>query len=203
MNQKLKDIVSKSCQLFARYGIKSVSMDDIAKGCGISKKTLYEYIKDKRDLVKKVLSEEFADNSSLPHNIDFTNKNAVESLFEVYKNAIAFFKEFNLSMEFDLQKYYPELYEKTKLKRREKLYSKMIQNLEQGRAEGFFREDFNIDIISKLHVLKIESLLKTDIFDKDDYSNAEIFRELFLYHFHAISTPKGMKELEIKLTELE
>jgi len=202
MNEKLQDIVDKSCKLFTKFGIKSISMDDVAKGCGISKKTLYEYIKDKRQLVELVLKNEFSQGSQAPHAVNLENLNAIDALFKVYQSAIEFFKDFNLSMEYDLEKYYPDLHVETKAKRRKRLYEKIYFNIEQGQEEGAYRKDFNIDIIVKLHVLKIETLLVTDIFDEDDYSTIEIFKELFLYHFYAIATDKGRSALEKKLIEL-
>lgn len=202
MNEKLQDIVGKSCKLFTKFGIKSISMDDIAKGCGISKKTLYEYIKDKRELVELVLQNEFSHSSHAPHAVDMKNLNAVDALFKVYQSAIEFFKDFNLSMEYDLEKYYPDLYILAKAKRRKRLYQKLLFNIEQGQKEGAYRSDFNTDIIIKLHILKIETLLMTDIFDDGDYSSVEIFKELFLYHFYAIATEKGRIALEKKLNEI-
>ncbi len=202
MNEKLQDIVDKSCKLFTKFGIKSISMDDIAKGCGISKKTLYEYIKDKRELVEYVLQGEFSHSSHAPHAVGMENLNAVDALFKVYQSAIEFFKDFNLSMEYDLEKYYPDLYIQAKAKRRKRLYQKLLLNIEQGQKEGAYRSNFNIDIIVKLHVLKIETLLMTDIFDDDDYSSVEIFKELFLYHFYAIATEEGRIALEKKINEI-
>ena len=201
MNKRLNDIVSKTCKLFQKFGIKSVSMDDIAQACGISKKTLYENIKDKRELVEKVIDFEFHKDSHMPHSIDISKFKAVDSLFMVYKSAIVFFKDFNMSMEYDLKKYYSDLHEKVSKRRRKHIYEKMILNMEQGRKEGSFRDDFNIDIIARLHILKIEGLLQSDIFDDTDYSIVEIFKELFTHHFMAIATEKGKKEFNIKLAE--
>jgi AcrR family transcriptional regulator len=202
MNQKAEDIILKACKMFTKFGIKSVSMDDIAKGCGISKKTLYELVSDKRDLVKKVIEQEFNEKSQAPHAIDISKVNAIEALFMVYKGAVEFFKEYNLSMEYDLKKYYPDLYAFSQERRRKHLYQKLWQNMTEGKKEGFYRDDFNIDIITKLHIIKIESILVTDIFDDDDYTIVEIFKELFLYHFNAIATEKGRIAIEKKLKEL-
>jgi len=202
MDEKLKDIVTKTCKLFQKFGIKSVSMDDIARECGISKKTLYESVKDKRELVEYVLSLEFAKEGNAPHNVNFDGKNAIDVLFVVYQGAIHFFKDFNMSMEYDLQKYYPDLYIITTKKRRERIYRKMLVNMTQGIKEGYFRDDFNIDIIAKLHVMKIEALLQTNIFEDTDYSIIEIFKELFTHHFMAIATEKGEKAFYKKLSEI-
>jgi AcrR family transcriptional regulator len=208
MEGKLKEIIIKSRKLFTKFGIKSVSMDDIAKGCGMSKKTLYEHVTDKRDLVTKVLEQEFQEESYAPHAvnphaINIEQLSAIDALFAVYKSAVVFYKDFNISMEYDLIKYYPDLFETVKMKRRKRLYEKFSINMLQGRKEKMFREDFNIDIIAKLHILKIESLLNTDIFEEDDYSVVEIFKELFLYHFSAIATDKGRDALYIKIKEME
>lgn len=202
MENKLKEIISKTCKLFQKYGIKSVSMDDIARECGISKKTLYESVKDKRELVEKVIDFEFNKESHAPHAIDFADMNAVDILFKVYKGAIDFFKDFNMSMEYDLKKYYFDLYEKNNKRRREHIYAKMVMNMEQGRKEGSFRDDFNIDIIARLHILKIEGLMQSDIFEDTDYTIMDIFKELFTHHFMAIATEKGVIDFNKKLAEI-
>jgi len=202
MADKIKDIINKTCKLFQKFGIKSVSMDYIARQCGISKKTLYESVKDKHDLVKKVIDFEFDKESNSPHNIEFNDKNSIEILFIVYQNAIEFFKDFNMSMEYDLKKYYPNLYSTSRIRRREHMYKKMMFNMTKGIEEGYYRDDFNTDIVARLHVMKIEALLQTDIFDKTDYSIIEIFKELFTHHFMAIATPKGVEAFNKKLKEI-
>jgi len=178
-------------------------MDDIAKSCGMSKKTLYEQVVDKNDLVEQVVFAEFEDGKTGPHGADIKNKNAIETLFLVYKGAMEFFKDYNFSMEFDLKKYYPGLYKKARKERRKRFYDKMHENMTKGRIEGFFREDFNIDIVAKIHIIKIETLLETDIFEKDEYSTIDIFKEIFLYHVHGIATPKGLEELQFRIKEYE
>lgn len=201
MNTKQQEIIKRAYSLFQKMGIKSVSMDDIAKDSGISKKTLYEQVGNKEKLVALII--DFKTQENLPHNIDFSQINAIDVLFFAYKNAIQFFKDFNFSMEHDLQKYYPKIYEKCSKRRRIMIYEKMVANMEMGRKEGSFRDDFNIDIIAKLHVMKIEAILQTDIFQKDNYSIVEIFKELFTHHFMGIATPQGIKVFKHKLKELD
>ncbi len=204
MFKKLEEIVQQTCHLFKKYGIKSVSMDDIARECGISKKTLYEHIKDKNDLVIKVLEFAESKDGSSKHSLDFDKSlNAVDSMYMVYKGALSFFEDFNLSMEYDLKKYYPKLYKKNLMKRRERLYEKMIQNMNQGIKEGFYRADLNPDIIAKLHILKIESLLQTDIFENDNYSVMQLFKEMFIYHFMGIATALGIEEFNTKIKDIK
>jgi AcrR family transcriptional regulator len=203
MDEKQKDLILKSCKLFQKYGIKSVSMDDIARECGISKKTLYEMVSDKTDIVRQVLDFEFDKDNKVPHNFNFgSNLNAVESMFYVYQSASEFFTDFNFSMEYDLKKYYPSLYEVNLKRRREHLYGILIKNMKQGIDEGFFRGNLNMDIIAKIHILKIEGIMQTDIFEDANYTIVDIFKELFIYHYMAIATPKGVEEFNKKVEEL-
>lgn len=202
MSERLSHIVSNSCHLFKKFGIKSVSMDDIAQNCGISKKTLYELVDDKKDLIVKVLDKGF----HKPHkqqNINFEGLNAIEVLFKVYEISLEFFKDFNLSMEFDLKKYYPDLYSKAKENRRSHLYNNVLSNIKQGQKEGLYRTNFNAEMVTSFHVHKIESIYKKELFEDDNYTAIEIFKELFSYHFYSLANEKGRVLLEEKIKTLE
>lgn len=201
MTKKQKDIIKKAFELFRKSGIKSISMDDIAQTCGISKKTLYEQVGNKESLINLVI--DYKEHEDLPHNLDFSQSNAIDVLFSAYQNAIEFFKNFNFSMEHDLKKYYPSIYEKCIEHRHSMIYKKMLANMKMGQKEGTFRKNFNTDIIAKLHVMKIDAILQTDIFKNDNYSYVEIFKEMFLHHLMGIATPKGVALLQQKLKELE
>ena len=58
MNEELKNIMLKVRDLYRKYGIKSITMDDVARELGISKKTLYHFVTDKDDLVGKFIDNE-------------------------------------------------------------------------------------------------------------------------------------------------
>ncbi len=203
MDEKLNEIVTKVCELYFKFGIKSVTMDDVAKSIGISKKTLYLYVSDKNDLVEKVIRHSMSRKEI--HGVDTLEDkpiNAIEKMVEVYKSSLEIIKKINPSVEFDLEKYYPSLYQEFKLKRRENIYKAIAGNLEQGIEEGFFYDDYNIDIVSKLHVSRIESLMETDIFEKDEYSLSEIFKQMFYYHLRAISKDRAIKYFEERVEAL-
>ncbi|MEO6358138.1 MAG: TetR/AcrR family transcriptional regulator, partial [Ferruginibacter sp.] len=58
-------IQQKAHGLFMQFGLRSVSMDDIANSLGISKKTIYLYFADKDELVDAVVESEFQKNESI------------------------------------------------------------------------------------------------------------------------------------------
>src|ERR1035437_2884162 len=110
MNEELKNLLSKVRCLYMKYGIKSVTMDDVARELGISKKTLYQYVNDKNELVQKVVEMELDDKAEGFSKMNCSGLNAIEELFEVHKMIRQMLKDYNPSTEYDLRKYYPELF---------------------------------------------------------------------------------------------
>src|SRR5512138_1467464 len=157
MDQKPETILLQVSRLYRRYGIKSVTMDDVAKHLGISKKTLYGFFRDKEDLVKKVLMLEYQRQSELYVNLEVRGLNAIEELFEAYKILKELFRDYHPSMEYDLRKYYPDLYFRIREIRRKRIYESAYRNMNKGKKEGLYRPDLNSRIIAKLHVLRVET----------------------------------------------
>ena len=107
MNLELNNLLEKVSSLYNRYGIRSITMDDVSRELGISKKTLYKFVSDKSDLVEKVMLFELS--YKRPNPGDLKKRNAIEDLFWVNKMINQTIKDTNPSKEFDLQKYYPAI----------------------------------------------------------------------------------------------
>ncbi|HEX8546805.1 MAG TPA: TetR/AcrR family transcriptional regulator, partial [Cytophagaceae bacterium] len=148
-------IIQKSHELFLRYGIKSITMDDIAKPMGISKKTIYQFFEDKNELVHSVVKQilEIQKNS-----LDAIQKNAHDPIAEVLKLS-EFVKEtmenMGMSVMFELQKYHPKsfnIFEDFK----ENCVSDLItKNLKKGKEMGLYRSDIDVNIMAKLRLQEI------------------------------------------------
>lgn len=194
MEDQIQEITEKAAKLFHRYGIKSVSMDDVARELSISKKTLYKLFKDKTNLVSKVLSCPAHD---IPEkDLIKGSLNSVEKHIVVYQKVVSFLTHLNPTFEYDLKKYYPKLHQEVLQKRRANIYENMYRDLKQGVEEGFFRPDMDIDIINRMNIIRIEGFQTMDINEKYNRSLLEVVKEHFSYHFHAIATAKGLKEFE-------
>jgi AcrR family transcriptional regulator len=191
MNPKAQYILEQVGRLYHRYGIKSVTMDDVAKQLGISKKTVYEFFKDKEDLLKQVLLFEHEHHCGFLNAIEDKNLNAVEELFEVYKMINTMFRDFNPSMEYDIRKYYPNLFLKVREIRRKRMYESVYSNMNKGKREGLYRKELNSKIISKLHVFHSENFFDTDMFTQEELSSFKMFHEIFVYHIHGILSHEG------------
>jgi hypothetical protein len=196
MNLKALNILKQVRRLYQRYGIKSVTMDDVAKHLGISKKTLYEHFNDKEDLVQNVFKLEHDHWVSFLGSIEGRKLNAIEELFEVYKMINAMFREFNPSMEYDLRKYYPDLFIQVKEVRRKRMFESVFDNLNKGKKEGLYRKELNSKIIAKLHVFRTESFFDSDMFTLEELTSFKMFHEVFVYHLQGILNSDGRSFFE-------
>ena len=206
MNEEFEKILKKVSVLYRKYGIKSVTMDDVARELGISKKTLYQYVSDKTELVEKVVEHTRHCNFSSMKDINAINGNAIEQLIEVSQMVNSLMKNHSPSYEYDLKKYYPEIFKNLMSARREVMYESMLANIRQGKKEGVYRENLDEEIISKLHLLRMENLQSSEIFNEEERHTPKFFRELFIYHIHGLATLKGLEILNKnmnKLLELE
>lgn len=191
MDDKKEKIVKKARDMFMKYGLRSVSMDDISKELNISKKTIYEIFKDKAGLIKSIIVTEIKSSMSETEKIFRPEINAIERMFEINQLIIAIRKGMPQNISFELQKYYPEILEELKLKTENNMLKTIKENLKQGQKEGLIRKNINLDIIAALQVKR--SGMIDGIAEMLNLNYEEILNEIFDYHIRAISTEKGLK----------
>ncbi|MBK7627347.1 MAG: TetR/AcrR family transcriptional regulator [Bacteroidales bacterium] len=185
------------------YGIKSITMDDVSRELGVSKKTLYQFVTDKDDLVGKFIDNEIAIRQEEICKCFRTGLNAIEELFEISIFMNKIMRNQNPATEYDLKKYYPEHYQKIVKARREGIYSYILTNLKNGKKEGLYRDDLNNEIIARLYLSRAESIHTNDLFTIEEFTSHELFIELIKYHVRGIATQKGIDVLEQKINEVE
>jgi TetR/AcrR family transcriptional regulator, cholesterol catabolism regulator len=199
MNEETKHILEKVGLLYQRFGIRSVTMDDVAGELGISKKTLYQHFADKEELVTKVTDYMINIRHNCLNEIHNKGLNAIDELFEVAEHVSQMLKDHNPATEYDLKKYYPEEYQKIRIIKREMMHESVLNNLRKGMEEGIYRKEMKPEVIAKLHVARVEGMMESDLFSTEDYHNREQFREIMIYHIRGIANEKGIKILEEKL----
>jgi AcrR family transcriptional regulator len=192
-------IIEKSLELFQKYGIKSVTMDDLSMELGMSKKTLYQYFNDKNDLVKKVITYEFEKKLSVFNSIMNGPGNAIDHLVAANNFILGEQKSHRPSLIFDLQKYFTETHNEIHIAKRNHLFNAIKSNLIKGIDEGIYRADLDAEIIAKLHVFRVESILTNDIFTMEELTSLKFANEIFNYHLRGIVNEKGLKILKENL----
>ncbi|MDP4210635.1 MAG: TetR/AcrR family transcriptional regulator [Bacteroidota bacterium] len=203
MNEELKNILNKVRCLYLKYGIKSVTMDDVARELGMSKKTLYQYVKDKNELVSLVMDLEIESHQCFSEKIHAMNLSAIDEVLEIHKQVNRMIKERNPSQEYDLRKYYPEQYQKIMQVSRERIYNNIRDNIRKGKEEGVYRAEVNEEIIAKVQLMRLENSVFNEAFTVEEMTSPKFFLEIFVYHIRGIANEKGIKELESKLKLLE
>ncbi len=201
MNEKLTLILQTSAKLFKKYGIRSISMDDIAKEMGMSKKTLYQYVENKPDLIEKLLSHHVDDSQACIVE-DGEGLNAIDILLRVSMKVSEEMKDFNPVVAFDLEKFYPALYRSFVSAKREHVYKHIKENLDQGIKEGIYRSDIDADLVAKLYVQKLRDVHDPEFLSSVEFSQEKVFQVMFENHIGGISNAEGIAYYERKMNEL-
>lgn len=193
-NLLLSQIVSTASTTFNRYGIKSVSMDYIASQLGISKKTLYEHVSSKEDLIKQILTAKLQQLHSITEQASRSFPDAIADAVQVFKQVSMALKDVNPAMLFDLQKYYPAVFKLYVSFRDEQVTGHLLKNIERGIAQGLYRDDMNVMLIGKVYLHMLEFITDPDL-EHVEHSFEERYKQAFLYHMRGICTQKGLQLL--------
>lgn len=201
--EKRQEIIRKVMALYLQYGIRSVTMDDVVREAGISKKTLYQYFTNKSELVTAVID---CDSNLKTKEYDEAIEgvsNAIEKMLRFYDFQMKLIKEYNPSMIYDLKKYYPEVHRSFVGKKREMIYENVLNNLNQGKSEGLYRKELNQEVIALLNLMRVEAFVNSTIFRLEELLTKEFFTEMFTYHMYGIVSEKGRKILEQNIDKLK
>lgn len=175
-------------------------MDDIARELSISKKTLYLHFADKDDLVKKIVESYLNTQECEIAGLCTTDMNAIDILLVISKYLTAQMSKINLSVNYDLQKYYPESWKAIENYRETHMLEHIMQNIVNGIRQGLYRDDFNIDIIAKSYILRFNPDDNIqDWIKNSSLTFEEVFQTLFIYHIRGIANKKGLEYLEQKI----
>lgn len=186
-------ILAGAEELFMRYGIKSMTMDDIAKHLTVSKKTIYQHFKDKNDLVENVMENHMHHEQCHIAEIRNESSNAIEELFKISKFIKTMMMDMNPSIFLDLQKYHPDAWKYFQVHKHDCITSNILENLNWGVSEGYFREDINCEILALLRVEQIEFGFNPLIFSGNKFSILEVQMELLNHFIFGVVTPKGLE----------
>jgi AcrR family transcriptional regulator len=187
-------LISVALELFLTYGTKRVSMDDICKSLGISKKTIYNFVSNKEELVQFVIEDYLSRDRETINKISASSENAVLEIINITEHSLNFIKKIGTSIIFDLKKYHPEIWDSTGSSHFSFIEEKIHQNLLRGQSEQLYRVEFNPQVIAKLYVYMSNSVVDEVNFPEDQFNRITLFREMIMYHLYAVVTNRG-KEL--------
>lgn len=189
-------ILEKAHELFNRYGLRSVSMDDIAAQVGMSKKTLYQYFTDKDELVDAVFVSVMEGNKTNCCTAQITSDNALHEVFLSFDRVQEMFTNMNPSILFDMEKYHSGTFRKFKEFQNAFMYSMIKTNIERGIKEELYRDDFDIDILTRYRIYSIMLAFNPDVFPSNRTQLVHIEQQLLHLFLNGLATPKGQKLIQ-------
>ena len=188
-------IIQGGEELFLKAGIKSVTMDDIARHLGMSKKTIYQFFKDKNELVIALVKKKLKDDEDHMSAIISRSANVIEEMINMMKCSEDIFSRINPIVIHDMQKYHPDAWRQFQDFKSGVLISTLEQLLSKGISQGYIRPEIDVKIIARMRVYQVELGFNTTIFPVAEFSTWKIQFQ-FLEHFtYGICTLKGYKLL--------
>jgi len=197
--ERFDQIIEGALKLFMRDGVKSVNMDDVSTFLGISKKTLYQHVDNKGDLLEKAFRLYQNRILDIINTIQKKNENPIDELFDIDEQVCHILKNRPPMLINNLEKYHPSVWEILEVVRKEHIFSCVTQNIERGKSHGLYRKTVNSDIIAKLMMNTIEALVDDELFPLTQYNFKSLLKENRIYHIRGIATSKGINYLEEKL----
>lgn len=197
--EKASLFIVNSTELFMRYGIKSLTMDDIARHLGMSKKTIYQFVKDKKDLVNKCVSLAIEDEQCILCDTKEQKGNAIDILLDINERVSIKLQNVQPSVMYDIERYYPEAWKIMQNHKKEFIFNMLKENLELGMKEGLYRSNLIPDIIAGNYVVLINQLFDSEYFNSSSYDFKTLHREIARYHIRGIANEQGRLYLKKKL----
>jgi TetR/AcrR family transcriptional regulator, cholesterol catabolism regulator len=196
-DQEVKDkILAGAEALFMKYGIRSVSMDDIARQLSVSKKTLYQHFADKDELVTIMSQGHMKREVKEYEEITNASENSIDELNKISLQIKCDMEDMNPSLLYDLQKFHPKAWALWLDHKNDFIKSSIVRNLKQGIIEGYFRPEINPEVMGISRLILIEAAFDGNLFPKEKFNLVELQSQFFDHFVYGLCTDKGRKLYE-------
>jgi AcrR family transcriptional regulator len=183
----------KADELFKRYGIRSITMDEIANQLGISKKTIYQSFADKDELVDEVIADILQYNKERCNDDRFKASNAIQEVFLAMEMMDEMFENMNPVILYDLERNHPQTFKKFQHHKHSFLFMVIKENIERGKKEELYREDINSDVVARIRLETMLFPFNQEIFPKTKFSLIDLEQQMIEYYLFGIASLKGYK----------
>lgn len=201
-NEKLQeDLLKAAHKLYMGVGIKSVSMDDIAREMGVSKKTIYQVVENKEQLIDMVMQQDACEDRKVLTRNRSDSKDAIDEFLRNSRFFIRQMRQISPTTFRDLQKYYPAIWKEQMETHHAEFRQSIADNMERGLEEGLYREDIDSEIIATLYSGMMMMVIDRIQFPAQDRLISDIISQLTRYHFRGITNQFGQERLDSYLKQ--
>lgn len=191
-----ENIIGTAEELFLKYGFRRVTMDDIAREMAISKKTIYQYFKDKNEIVCFVTENYLKKENAVIEGLEAESENVIEYLVKLSKQLRKHISTIHPAAMDDLKKYFPQGWKIFIQYKRECFLTSMIKILKKGMEEGYFRKDMNPEVLAIMRMEQIPLSFDQNLFPRTRFEFADVQMELLRHFMAGILTQKGRELLK-------
>jgi len=174
-------------------------MDDISRLLGISKKTIYNFITNKKDLVTGVVQAFIEEEIEATQEILKNSENAIDEITSIARFVLKSLRSMKPTMAYDLQKYHPKAWELVENRHLKYIKEVIEKNVIRGKKEGLYREDLDPTLISKIYVGLSRLVVNEEVFPSHEFDKSYIYENFLMYHLNGIMNSKGRKEFAKQL----
>ncbi|MFZ9694535.1 MAG: TetR/AcrR family transcriptional regulator [Chitinophagaceae bacterium] len=196
-------ILNKAEEVFLRYGIRSVSMDDLATQLGMSKKTLYQAFTEKDELILEIVKIYTERSRKDCESVRAISKDAIHENLLTMQRVMEDLSNMNPVVLYDLQKFHHKAYEAFLDYKNNYLLQFIQENLERGIQEKLFRDDFDKEIISRYRLESMMIPFNIGLFPPSQFNfvkTHQLITENFIY---GLVTKEGFQLLEHYKQEIQ
>ena len=186
-------ILKVSLELFFKYGIKRVTLDDIAKELGMSKKTIYQFYKEKDDLVNQLCVVEMQKQECIFKNIEEQSQDPIHEIILISNTMSEMMHHINPIFFLDLQKYHSNAFVQFQKFKDECAYRYLLRNIKSGKEIGVYRNDIDEELTAKYRLTQIDMLMFGNYFSFEKISFTQTHQLLLDMFVYGICTLKGYK----------
>lgn len=189
-------IQAKSEELFKKYGIRSITMDEIAGQLGISKKTIYHFYTDKDDLVYDVVTTMLDNYKAGCAKCINDSENAIHEKLLGSIRAKEILANLNPILINDLQRYYPKAFKQFEEYKKPYLLQLIKENIHRGISEGLYRQQVDVDTLAMIHLQQVSIYMQMEEVMKGSVSLWYMEEQMTDFFLHGLATEKGIKMME-------
>ena len=193
MEEVQKEILLKAGEMFMMYGIRSITMDELASKLGMSKKTIYQYFKNKDELVEAFANMyKDAQEAMMAENMQ-KSEDVIAELLLMSDHMKEKLCKINPAFMYDVKKYYPKAWNVFLEFKKGAVCQQMKETLRNGVEQGYFRKELDIDIITAARIEQIEMAFNPEVFPPTVFDSGKVHLQLFENFMYGICTLKGHK----------
>lgn len=203
--KELQDrVIVQASRRFFSEGFSAVTMDDMARELGMSKKTLYQVFPSKDELLRAVMEKFVAEvEAETDRILEDPGRNCLSKLSGLLRFIAVQMLRIRQPFLVDLQRSAHSVWTELEEWRRKRVLSKFARVIEQGMAEGVFRDDLNRDLLLRMYVLLIQGIMNPDVLSQLPLTANQAFEQVIKVFFEGVLTDQARAERALDLSSRE